>query len=80
MITNEEGDDVEDEITAKVFLLAMKLKRNKTTKADQTVELYFCLENVLKFSFNINTSQTVDQLIKQIQAYREVIFNFYDCY
>ena len=74
LLTDDEGDEIEDEIKAKVVVLAMNLKRKKIT--EQPVKIHFYTGTTWMFSLYVDTSQTVDQLIQQVQTERRVFIFF----
>ena len=68
MITEEEGEDIDDEIEANMMLLATKLKRkNILTK---TVELKFRTLCELTFKLKVNLGKTVEQVLDDVNAVR----------
>ena len=79
MITDEKGDIVEDEVTSQLVLLARKLQRNQVTKrqVNRVVVINFYSTETsdrkkLKkvFSLDVDTKDTVNELIVKIEAER----------
>ena len=46
------------------------------TPTDQVVKIQFCYATYFMFNLNVNTSQTVDQLIQQVKAEWKVFIFF----
>ena len=46
------------------------------TPTDQVVKIQFCYSKYFMFDLNVNTSQTVDQLIQQVKAEWKVFIFF----
>lgn len=75
MITKEEGDDTNDEVTVQACRLALKLKQNNTPKVGAVVKVHLRgLNSVWTFDLEVRTFQTVNQLIDQLRAKRRVCF------
>ena len=52
------------------------VKTTDKTPTDQVVKIQFCYSKYFMFDLNVNTSQTVDQLIQQVKAEWKVFIFF----
>ena len=70
MITDDEGEEIEDEVESQLFLLAKKLKRQRVTK-QTTVSVKFVAPNARYYFYADVGQQSLEQLVIKLDEVLE---------